>query len=279
MANRAWTFEECKNHFNEQEQCIKENMADDEGYAHCIDRESFGGSCYDPAKVVTSNGRVWSLRENGFIDETANTNAHGYRRVSVSGSASEFNHMAYMSIHKLVANYFCDKRMIKIMEKVNKEQGEELFDLSVDQYENYRSIQVHHINHNNIDNRAENLQYIYADLHDVLTSLHNQNSPSEVVRGKSLKKLQAVGLSNPEDRGIKIMLDNATEQGNKLYGYIVEDASNPKGYTFRIGTTIFIKTNPNYKVTEEDIIKMLAVTHGRKPDVIGTFSLNEETDD
>ena len=279
MANRSWTFEECKNHFNEQEERIRENMAEREEYAHCIDREYFGGSCYDPAKVVTSNGRVWSLRENDFIDETANTNDHGYRRVSVSGSASDINKMTYMSIHKLVANYFCDKRIIKIMEKVNKEQGEELFDLSVDQYGNYRSIQVHHINHNKIDNRAENLQYIYADLHDVLTALHNQNSLSEVTRGKSLKKLEAIGLSNPEDRGIKIMLDNATEQGNKLYGYIVDDASSPKGYTFKIGITISIKGDPNYKVTEEEIIKMLAITRGRKPDVVGTFSLKEETEE
>ena len=178
-----------------------------------------------------------------------------------------------------MANYFCSKELIEIMEEANEKYGEELFDLSEDQYENYTAVQIHHINHNRTDNRADNLQYIYSEVHDVLTALHNQNNLSEVVRGRSLKKLKEVGLNDPYDRGVKIMLDNATNQGVKLYGYIVPDEKHPTGYAFRLKSDIPIKTDPNYKVTDEDIIKMLAVTHGRKPDVVGNFFLKEETEE
>ena len=56
MANRSWTLEECINHFNEQEEQIRQCMKSGEAYKQCLDKDAFGGSCYDPVKVVTSTG-------------------------------------------------------------------------------------------------------------------------------------------------------------------------------------------------------------------------------
>ena len=280
MANRPWTLEESIEAFRDQEQDIARHLRDGEKYKHCIDDEFLGGACYDPIKVITSHGRVWSLRDNGFLDEAGtNRNAHGYLRTNISGSALPYNKMKTVTLHKLVACYFCDRKLIEVMEQVNRQAKETVFDLTdVDEHGNFRIIEVHHINSNKDDNRAENLQYIYTETHDLLTALHNKDNVSEVVRAKAMSKLQAVGLDAPEDRGIMILFDNATVQGNELYGYIERDNSY-RGYHFTVKMKAYIKGDPNVKLTEAELIRTLAVTHGRKPDVVGTFSLNEETDD
>lgn len=258
MANRAWTFEECKNHFNEQEQRIREK-ADGASYAHCIDRESFGGSCYDPTKVVTSNGRVWSLRSGDFLDEEALTNIHGYYRVAVSASASDYNHSQYMTIHKLVANYFCDKSLFDVMRKVNEREGENIFDLGIDMYGNYNDVTIHHMDHDKLNNRADNLQYIYDKLHDAITALHNRNnnnlSQLSVVRYQNILRTFNLDITDPEfkteDRTILDIINNADQPGIKIFGYV--NPGKVAGYRIEIG----VKGNVQGHMTEEEKLEFL----------------------
>ncbi len=268
MANRVLTETECVKKFEEQEPIIIENMQEGEQYKLCLDHDSFGGSCYDPIKVITSYGRVWGLKDRTFLNLEKALNAHGYKKTTVSGSAKEYNQTAYMTIHKLVANYFCDKSLIEIIQAVNEQQQNMVFDLSLDEYSNFKIIQVHHINSNKLDNRAENLQYIYTEVHDLLTALHNHDNLRPSIRAKYINRLEAVGLYDPEDKRLKIMVDNASSQGTKLYGYVVKDDTRPNGFHMEIKTTVTIDVDPDYKATREDIIKLKAAT-SKGPDIIG----------
>lgn len=220
MAYKAWTEEECINHFQKQEKQIRQQINEGEDYKHCLDKESFNGSYYDPMIVITSEGRIWSLYKESFLKLGGMVNAHGYLRVKVSKAAKEYNHTSTTLVHNLVANYFCDKKLIEIME------------------EDYTAVQVHHINHDKTDNRAENLQYVSSKIHDILTALHLQNSTASTIKNKSLNKLDEYGLNNPCDSAIKTLVNNATNPGVKLYGFLVKDEESPNGYHFEIKENI-----------------------------------------
>ncbi len=277
MANRAWTEEECKNYFVQQENRIKGLMHPGEKYWHCLDKDSLGGGCYDPLKVITSEGRVWSLRDNypngDFYNYENMVNDNGYYYVATSGTASEvnpetglpYNQLKTMTIHKLVANYFCDRTMLEIMKEINKQKNETIFDLTLNERGNYKIVQVHHINSNKRDNRAENLQYVYTEVHDILTALHNSKNIHANVREKSIEKLKYIGLENPEDAFLKDLVSNAISEGAQLYGYLVKDENALNGYRMEVKMRLDINGDSEYVPIdfEEEYIKMKIATSGK----------------
>ena len=260
--NRAWTETECIQHFKEQEPQIIERMNPGEKYKHCLDHEYLGGSCYEPIKVITSEGRVWGLRDHDFLDLERSLNKKGYKRTTVSESGKKYNPATWMTVHKLVANYFCDRSLMETMKAINDQRNEDYFDLSLDENFNYKIVQIHHINSIKLDNRASNLQYIYTEVHELLTALHNTENEHANAKEIARRKLEAAGVNNPDDPLLKIMLDNASSQGSRLYGTLIKDDSSPRGFRMGISMLHTIDGDPGYRFTEEEFIKMKIATNG-----------------
>lgn len=127
--------------FQEQLGLIESLLEPNEKIAHCTDSDSFKGAFYRPEWIATSHARVWSLRYKKWLRPQMRTpNKFSYANILVS---------------RLVANYFCDKKVVEMF-------GEE-------------NVEVHHMKPLNVekpDNRvnyASNLQYIRKDLHREIT--------------------------------------------------------------------------------------------------------------
>ena len=102
-------------------------VAKDEEFKHCIDKDSFNGKFYDPEKVISNYGRVWLLYSKRF-KKNYDKSKDGYYRVDVSAkgkniqkSGKRTNPDNHMLIHRMVANYFCDKTAVEIYGEKNVE--------------------------------------------------------------------------------------------------------------------------------------------------------------
>lgn len=102
--------------YNEQEPDIWK-IAEDEKFKQCLDRQSFNGKFYDPKKVISNYGRVWSLNVCRFIKQDRSIS--GYYRVPVSALGKTINPRNHLMIHQTVANYFCDKKAVEIYGEAN----------------------------------------------------------------------------------------------------------------------------------------------------------------
>lgn len=117
----------CERLFREQQSRFWK-IAKDEEFRHCIDKESFHGEFYDPEKVISNYGRIWSLNTEDFIHSYQKEKPDGYFVIDVSAAGKRHNispksgkPRAKMFIHRAVANYFCDKTAVSIYGEDNVE--------------------------------------------------------------------------------------------------------------------------------------------------------------
>lgn len=131
--------------FKEQKELIESQLMPGELYKHCTDTISFNGRYFVPCWVVTSKSRIWSLKLSRWIKTYREK-----KRDCVYAS----NPKRTLSVHLLVANYFCDKSVVELYGEENVEgHHEESFDPEKTNEEN---------------NNAGNVQYIVkSDHHDI----------------------------------------------------------------------------------------------------------------
>lgn len=117
----------CRRLFEEQKAKFWK-VAKDEEFKHCTDKDAFSGEFYDPEKVLSNYGRVWSLVSEKFIKTCKRQLPDGYYVTDVSASGQIHNinprtkkPRTKMSIHRAVAYYFCDKKAVEIYGEKNVE--------------------------------------------------------------------------------------------------------------------------------------------------------------
>lgn len=128
--------------YMEQKESIENMLMPEEKICHCLDSHSFGGRYYNPNWIVTNMGRIYSLHcrrwLHTFLKDTGEKSSKGeYKQC--------YYYIGNIAVHRLIANYFCDKVLIK-------KYGEDAVD-------------VHHIRGFNPqlsceeNNRSSNIQY------------------------------------------------------------------------------------------------------------------------
>lgn len=110
-------------------------IAEDEEFKHCMDKDSFRGIYYDPVKVISNYGRVWTLTTHSFMKPYRNR-LRGYHRVDVTVAGKRHNPNKTMFVHGMVANYFCNKDAVKLYGEENVEAHHtKAFDRTIKIYE------------------------------------------------------------------------------------------------------------------------------------------------
>lgn len=176
---------------------IEAQLHEGERIVHCLDKESFNARYYNPCWLVTSEARIFSLYDMcwrepyqdeagcGHRDAEGNYSQRPYYLYNTNNYAMEcagIDSNLKIYIHRLIANYFCDKKVIE-------QHGED-------------NCEVHHIVPYNYDrsctenNRASNLQYILKDTHRAVTQVSEGN-----VEGDPLCKLMANTAAHLKRRG------------------------------------------------------------------------------
>lgn len=173
--------------YEENQKKILEQLQADEQIKHCLDKTSFNARFYNPCWLVTSEARIFSLHTMDWLDPYQDKDGCGCKNAAGEylqkpyflRSSNEYAMMCCnvksglrIYIHQLVANYFCDKTVVK-------EYGEE-------------NCEVHHIIPYNYErsctenNRAANLQYVEKEAHREATKLSTGK-----IEGDALSKLMA----------------------------------------------------------------------------------------
>lgn len=144
--------------YEEQKVEIERQLLPGETMVHCIDSESFGGKFYNPRWVATSESRVYSLTRKRWLRGTAKYCRNKTGEVTrVNWTLTNTECGKDITVHQLIANYFCDKTVVE-------QFGEE-------------NVHVHHIwgydpeKSCQENNRAEHLQYIVKKHHTFLNNL------------------------------------------------------------------------------------------------------------
>lgn len=122
---------------------------DDEEFVQCLDYDSFNGTMYKPYWIISNHARCFSMAKvkMDFIEADQN---------SSDGRYSYKNGSKNVKVHKLVANYFCDKAAVE-------KHGEEHVDVDhTPQFDRNKS--------NEENNYYKHLSWIYSKTHDELVT-------------------------------------------------------------------------------------------------------------
>lgn len=122
---------------------------DDEEFKQCLDYDSFNGAMYKPYWVISNHGRCFSMVKQKMDFITADQNPKDGRYTYLNGDIR-------VKVHRLVANYFCDKAVVE-------KNGEE--NVEVDHTPSFDRNKS-----NEENNYYKNLSWIYAKTHDELVT-------------------------------------------------------------------------------------------------------------
>lgn len=195
--------------YNDRRAEIEAQLHEGERIVQCLDKKSFNARYYNPCWLVTSEARIFSLYDMCWREPYQDKAGCGYR--DAEGIYSQKPYYLYNTnkyakecagvdfdlkvyIHRIVANYFCDKNAIE-------QYGE-------------HDCEVHHIIPYNYDrsctenNRASNLQYISKDTHREVTQVSEGNIEGNF--GVKLMANTTAHLKRSGNAGVKYNLNEDT---------------------------------------------------------------------